>query len=297
MREIYTSSDGRLLPESGWRSEVSALQERVSLQSGISDEAEAVSILKQAIPEAVEKRIPAAPFGVLFSGGVDSSLIAFLCRNFSPHFRCYSVGFGSSKDLAAAGEASRSLGLDLAARNYALEEVGAIVSEVSRIIPKVDVVNVGVASVVYAACRLAKQDGVSVLFSGLGSEEIFAGYQRHGFAADINAECWQGLYGMHQRDLVRDAAIASNLGVSFATPFMEPGLIVSAMRMDGGLKIKAGSKKHVLRLAAAQLGLPGAISGRKKLAAQYGSGFDFAIKKIAKKSGFSSRHEFIQSAV
>ena len=70
-----------------------------------------------------------------------------------------------------------------------------------------NVVKVGVALTFYAACEQAKKDGCKVIFSGLGSEEIFAGYKRHKDSFDINKECLSGVLKIYERDLYRDDVI------------------------------------------------------------------------------------------
>jgi asparagine synthetase B (glutamine-hydrolysing) len=87
------------------------------------------------------------------------------------------------------------------------------------------VVNVGVGSVEVAALKMAKKDGCQVVFGGIGSEEIFAGYQRHKEADNKQEECWNGLLGMHKRDLQRDFKIFSSFNIIAATPFLDENLI------------------------------------------------------------------------
>ncbi len=299
--------NGALVSRQEWESKIDSLNAlaaatdapATAAASG-ADKREAVALVKDCIVPAVAERAEYAgaksgKFGVMFSGGVDSSLIAFLCAKLGHKFACYTVGFGNSKDVAAARLASELLGFELKARVFSLEEVEGIVRAVLPALEKtgsVDVVNIGVASVAYAAALAAKKDGVSFLFSGLGSEEVFAGYQRHEKAADINKECWAGLRAMWQRDLLRDCAVSVLSGVSFLTPFLDEKVIVSAMRIPGHCKIRGSEKKVVLREAAVQLGLPESVAFRKKIAAQYGSGFDAALAKLAKRKGFKRKSDF-----
>jgi asparagine synthase (glutamine-hydrolysing) len=132
-----------------------------------------------------------------------------------------------------------------------------------------------------------------MLFSGLGSEEIFAGYQRHELSKDINNECWNGLKTTYERDFKRDFAIANHEKVGFLTPYLDKDLIVSAMSVSGKLKIKSGYKKHILRKAALNIGLKKEYAFRPKKAAQYGSNFDKAISRIAKSKGFRYKKEYL----
>ncbi len=142
------------------------------------------------------------------------------------------------------------------------------------------VVKVGVASVVVAVSKIADD---KIFFSGLGSEEIFAGYHRHEKSDDIHEECWKGLKNMWARDLVRDCAIGVSLGMDLRTPFLDRDVIVNAMRINSSRKINKDHKKVILREIAEELGLPKEFAWRKKMGAQYGSRFDRALERLGKK--------------
>lgn len=298
--ELFLGKGG-LVGRQEWESRIDCLKQAAAPE--VKDNAESVSMVKGCVVSAVAERAEYAQsisgkFGVMFSGGVDSSLIAFLCAKAGHNFACYSVGFGSSKDVVAARLASGLLGLELKEAVFSLDEVEGIIRKVLPALDKAgvaDVVNISVASVAYAAALAAKKDGVSFLFSGLGSEEVFAGYQRHEKAADVNAECWAGLNAMWHRDLLRDCAVSGLSGVSFLVPFLDEKVIVSAMRVPGHYKIRGADKKVVLREAALSLGLPESVAFRKKIAAQYGSGFDAALAKLAKRRGFRLKSGFVAS--
>jgi len=159
---------------------------------------------------------------------------------------------------------------------------------------------VSVGSVLYAAGKLALNDKANVLFGGLGSEEIFAGYQRHeealkqGFEA-LHKECWNGMKNMWQRDLKRDFLIAKNLGLKLKTPYMDPGLIKYAMQIHPMYKLDADNKKIILREVAEEIGLKREFAFRPKKAAQYGSNFVNGIEKLAKKNNFQLKKDYLKS--
>jgi len=198
--------------------------------------------------------------------------------------------------MVAARKAADHLGLKLIGKAFSLEEAEAIIKQAVRILPRpmtIDadyVVKVGVASVIIAAKSMAKEDN---FFSGLGSEEIFAGYDRHAKATDIDAECWEGLRKMWKRDLVRDHAVGKALGITLLTPFLDEEVIVEAMKVPGERKIVGEHKKAVLREIAEELGLPHDVAWRKKQGAQYGSRFDRALEKLAAKSGMRMKGEYL----
>src|SRR5574341_789549 len=158
----------------------------------------------RALVAAVEKRVPKEKFGLWLSGGVDSSLLAVLLKKFTDNFVCYSVGIKGSKDLEAARKLAEQFKLNWVHKEFTESEVEEPLRKAAHILKSDDCIAIGVASVVIAATELAD---VKTFFGGLGSEEIFAGYQRHEHANDVNDECWRGLKAMWQRDLVRDATV------------------------------------------------------------------------------------------
>jgi len=237
------------------------------------------------IVEAVKKRIPKEKFGIFFSGGIDSSLIALICKQQKADFICYAVGMEGASDLEYAKKTAKLIGVELKFKTMSLKQAETIIKETTKIVGP-DVMKVGVGSVVYSAAELGKKDGIKLFFSGLGSEEIFAGYERHENVKDVNEECWNGLKLMYNRDFLRDYEIAKKLKIDVLVPFLDSELIETAMHVDGKKKISDEYKKVILREIAEEIGLPKEIAWRKKKAAQYGSKIQKALRKLTKKDGF-----------
>ena len=257
--------------------------------------------LKNTIIDSIKKRIPAKKFGIAFSGGVDSSLIALICKSLKVKFTCYCVGLENSEDVFYAKKTAKKLKLNLKIIQPSLKEAEKIIRNTAKSLCKIKnknlVVNAGVGSVVYAIIKQGKKDKIALMFSGLGSEEIFAGYQRHKEAEDINKECWKGLKAMWQRDLLRDSIISNKFKIKLATPYLDKEVIKTAMQIPAKQKLTKTQNKIILRKIAAELGLPKEIAFRKKRAAQYGSRFDKAITKLTKKSGFKFKKDYLKSLV
>ncbi len=282
-----------LIPEEEWKKEISALKQNVS----INDKKEILDFLKKELTYSIEKLLPKEKFGVLFSGGVDSTLIAFICKKLNKDFICYCVGLEGSEDLIAAKKTAKALGFSLKYKQLTLDEAEKIIKKTVKILGKKlnNVVNVGVGAVEVACFEIAKKDEIKYFFGGLGSEEIFGGYLRHENSKDINKECFSGLKKMWQRDLLRDFAIAKYYNFKFAAPFLEKELIRLSFKIPSKYKIKNNIKKYILREAALGLGLKKKFSFRKKKAAQYGSNFDKAIQKLAKKNNFKYKKDYLYS--
>ena len=102
--------------------------------------------LKQKLVEAVSKRLPKKRFGLLFSGGVDSSTIALIAKKLRANFICYSVGTGNSKDAAEAKKAAKQLKLRLKYKIFNLKEAERIIKKAAAITGKPDLFNLRVPS-------------------------------------------------------------------------------------------------------------------------------------------------------
>ncbi len=283
----------KLISEKEWKKEIGKLESKEI----IKDKEQIIQLLKREIVYSVEKLLSKEKFGILFSGGVDSTLIAFICKKLKKDFICYSVGLENSKDLDAAKRAAKALDLKLKYKQITLDEAEEIIKKTAKILGDKlnNVVNVGVGAVEVACFELAKKDKINYFFGGLGSEEIFAGYKRHEISEDINKECFSGLMNMWQRDLLRDTKIAKNYNVNLLTPFLDKRLIKLSSKIPSKYKIKNNIKKYILREAALDLGLKKEFSFRKKRAAQYGSNFDKAIQKLAKKHNFNYKKAYLKS--
>ncbi|MFT4249946.1 MAG: diphthine--ammonia ligase [Candidatus Woesearchaeota archaeon] len=257
--------------------------------------------LDEALVAAVRKRIPQSNrVAVLFSGGVDSSLVALLAKQAGAEVTLYVAALDDPQkqdphDLLAATKAASLLDLPLVQVRASLEDVESVVGEVCSLIEDSSVVKVGVALPFWFACQAAFRDGHRVIFSGLGAEEVFGGYQRHKQALDVNAECLRGLRAMHERDLYRDDVVCMRHSLELRLPFLDHEVVSCGLAISGEEKIVGGLGKVALRHAASRLGLPEEIAFLPKKAAQYGSQFDAALEKLARRKGFS-KSEFLREA-
>ena len=290
-------SDGKLISEKELADFIGSIE--TDFDSLETNKERAKRVLKEKINEAIKKN-RTERFGVLFSGGIDSSLIALIAKKLGYNFTCYSVGLENAKDIEFAKKVADELGFKLKIRIVSLEELEEIIKKVVKILNEPDFMKVGVGSVTYAASLLAKDGGINTVFTGLGSEELFAGYQRHADALvkgfeDVHSSCFEGLKAMWKRDFVRDFSITKAIGVDVKLPFLDEEVIKTAISIHPMHKIDTDFKKIILREAAEELGLPKEFAWRKKLAAQYGSRFDKAIEKLAKKAGFKYKKEYLQS--
>lgn len=252
------------------------------------------------IINSIAKRIPDEKFGILFSGGVDSTLIALICKQLGVDFTCYSVGFQDDKirspeDIEYAEKTAKSFGFKLKKIIISKNKAEKYIKKIIPIIESTNVVKIGVALPLFVAMEQAKKDKIKTIFSGLGSEEIFAGYERHLKSKNINKECIAGLKLIYERDLYRDYCISNHNKLKLQTPFLDEELVKYALKIPGKYKLNKNQNKIILREVAENFGLCSEFAQRKKRAAQYGSNSDKIIKKLSKSKGFKKKSEYLQS--
>ncbi len=277
-----------------WLKFVEKIKEEVEKERQIVSEKEAVPKLKEALEIALRETLPREKFGILFSSGVDSGLIAWYSKINDYEFCCYTIGTENSKDLLFAKKIAKKYKLPLKTSTINEEKLLKCLKSLKRILKNLDTVKAGVGAATFLTLEMVKKDNLKFAISGLGSEEIFAGYKRHEIANNVQETCWQGLQAMYERDLQRDFPIAKYFKIKLLTPFLHKKVIKTAMQISAELKIKGDIKKYILRKTSLRFSLPEEIAFRKKIAAQYGSGIDKLLEKLAKKEKLS-KAEFLKN--
>ncbi len=263
-------------------------------------EKEAVKKLLLALSEAVKKRVPEKKFGLLFSGGIDSTAIALVLKRLGCSFKCY-FAFASGKelgvprDIAFAKRIAEKLGLELEIVPASREETEENLKKIVPLIESSNPMKIGVALPFFVACKKASADGVKVLFSGLGSDELFAGYKRFARSNCISEDSRNLLLQMYENDFYRDDLVLMHHNIELRLPFLDRQIVEFALQLPKELKIRGETNKLVLRKAAESIGLEKEFAFRGKISAQYGSNFDKAIEKIARKNGFRQKTVFLNS--
>ena len=268
-----------------------------------------------ALKKSILNNLPNEPFGILLSGGVDSSIIAKICKDENISFRCFCVGMKGSEDLKVAKEIAHLLELELVFKEFEIDEIEELLIKVIAILPSPIIhndnyieymVKVSVSTVLLAAISLGDERS---FFSGIGAEELFAGYQRHVMSVSEGGkwrgmnikglvdESWDGLKRLNNLVISRDKLIAESLTKEVISPYINDELIILAMSLSTDEKIDSITNKKILREIAVELGVPIEASARKKKSAQYGSNFDKAIKLLAKRNGFKLKKRYLDSLI
>lgn len=308
---VYDSTDGELRRyyHKDWR-EYGATQGK-SLGS---------AELRQAFEQAVHRQLMTdVPYGVLLSGGLDSSLVAACAARFArhriedndraeawwPRLHSFAIGLEGSPDLAAAQVAADALGTVHHGFIYSFWEGLDALPEVIRHIETYDVTTIRAATPMYLLARRIKAMGVKMVLSGEGSDEIFGGYlyfHKAPSAEAFHEETVRKLDALHSYDCLRANKAMMAWGVEARVPFLDLEFIDVAMGFDAAHKM-AGTRpdgshrieKAVLR-EAFQGALPDEILWRQKEQFSDGVGYGWidGLKAHAEQS--ISDREFAAAA-
>lgn len=243
----------------------------------------AAPALRQAFEEAVHRQLMTdVPYGVLLSGGLDSSLVAACAAQFArervedddrseawwPRLHSFAIGLDGSPDLAAAEIAAKALGTVHHGFVYTFSEGLDALPEVIRHIETYDVTTIRAATPMYLLARRIKAMGVKMVLSGEGSDELFGGYlyfHKAPSAEAFHEETVRKLDALHSYDCLRANKAMMAWGVEARVPFLDLEFIDVAMNMDAKYKMagKGRIEKAVLR-EAFEGALPDSILWRQK---------------------------------
>nr|MBA4404989.1 hypothetical protein [Nanoarchaeum sp.] len=239
--------------------------------------------LEKLLEQAIKKTIPKKKVGLLFSAGIDSLMLAYYLKKLDYDFVCYTAAYENSEDLKFAKEAAKLLNLKHKFKIIKLKQIPNYLKKIVPILENPSPINVPIALTVYVASELAKKDNIKLVISGLGSDEIFGGYSRHKLSKDLNKDLKEQLQSAYDNDLPRDITTTNLLKIKIVAPFLEKQLVNYALEIPAEHKIKNNVNKLILRELAIKNNIPEKFAFRPKKAAQYGSKFDKAIEKLAKK--------------
>ena len=250
---------------------------------------------------AVEKRLAnVKKVGCLLSGGVDSCLVTKLVADIAAErgikVTAYTAGVRTSADIDCAERFASELGLEHKVARLSRDDIDSYISQVVRAVEERDMVQIETGVGVYAALDMAEEDGIRVVFSGQGPDELWGGYTW--YPNVIAAEGYDGLQSRMFHDLERadietldrENKIAMAHGMETVFPFVDAEIVKLALSTPPQLKInsvedKLGKRPH--RMLASKLGVSDECAYRTKDAAQHGTGVHDTFGAMARKSGFT----------
>lgn len=271
----------------------------------VKDNPASVSAIHDALEAAVKRQLMSdVPYGVLLSGGLDSSVISAIAKKFAarrietdgkkdawwPQLHSFAVGLKGAPDLIKAREVADYIGTVHHEINYTIQEGLDAVRDVIYFIETYDVTTVRASTPMYLLARVIKSMGIKMVLSGEGADEVFGGYLYFHKAPDAKAfheETVRKLSKLYLYDCLRANKSLSAWGVEGRVPFLDKEFLDVAMRTNPAAKMCPGKtiEKKIVREAFADM-LPESVAWRQKEQFSDGVGYSWidTLKEITSKA-------------
>jgi asparagine synthase (glutamine-hydrolysing) len=251
--------------------------------------------LAKLLQRSVKERVSGlSKVAVAFSGGLDSSIIAFLAKNSSVDVHLIHVSLKNQLETEQAKKAAEKLKLPIHVCLYDEKDVEKTLPKVLWLIEEPDPIKASIGIPLYLVAEKAAEMNFKVTLAGQGADELFAGYQRyvhdylrHG-SEKLRETFFNDVLRLHETNLERDFKICNFHNVELRLPFATYKIAKFATQLPVELKIEMkdnGLRKLVLRRVAKNLGLPRLIAEKPKKAIQYATGVNKILKKLARTKG------------
>ena len=266
----------------------------------VKDNGASVDAIRDALKDSVERQLMSdVPYGVLLSGGLDSSVISAIAEQFSEHriednsqtraywprLHSFAVGLKGAPDLEKAKLVADHIGTVHHEINYTIQEGLDAIRDVIYFMTY-DVTTVRASTPMYLLARVIKSMGIKMVLSGEGADEVFGGYLYFHKAPNAKAfheETVRKLSKLHYYDCLRANKSLSAWGVEGRVPFLDKEFLDVAMRTNPEAKMCPGTtiEKKIVREAFADM-LPAGIAWRQKEQFSDGVGYSWidTLKKI-----------------
>ena len=266
---------------------------------------ESVQAVHDGLEEAVKRQLMCdVPYGVLLSGGLDSSVTSAIAKKFSanrieaegnekawwPRLHSFAVGLKGAPDLAKARVVADYIGTVHHEINYTIQEGLDAIRDVIYFIETYDVTTVRASTPMYLLARVIKSMGIKMVLSGEGADEVFGGYlyfHKAPDAKEFHEETVRKLGKLHLYDCLRANKSLSAWGVEGRVPFLDKEFLDIAMALNPEHKMCTGNviEKKVVRDAFADM-LPESVAWRQKEQFSDGVGYSWidTLKEITSKA-------------
>ncbi len=270
--------------------------------ANVRDNPADVRSLREALEAAVKRQLMSdVPYGVLLSGGLDSSIISAVAKKYSakrietgdraeawwPQLHSFAIGLKGAPDLQKARMVAAHIGTVHHEINYTLQEGLDALRDVIYHIETYDVTTVRASVPMFLLARVIKSMGIKMVLSGEGADEIFGGYlyfHKAPDAAAFHEETVRKLSRLHLYDCLRANKSLAAWGVEGRVPFLDKEFLDVAMRLNPQAKMCPGKtvEKRILREAFADM-LPEAVVWRQKEQFSDGVGYGWidTLKKVS----------------
>jgi len=258
---------------------------------------EALEVYEAALREAVQKRIPdLEQVGLIFSGGVDSALIAVVAEDLGANMTCYTAGIRNADDIGFAKQAAAEVDIPIQVNELDDQTLLDFIVKAIASIEDRSLGQVEVAIPIMASVELAYQDNQIVLLTGQGTDELFGGYPWYHRIVEVEGygefefRMWDDLKQLYKETLEREDKITMAYGIELRVPYLDPQVIKVAFDIDPHLKLRSAKDttgKYIHRALASDIGVPEEIAWRPKEAAQHGAGIHAKLITLAEEQGFN----------
>ncbi|WP_312206898.1 asparagine synthase B [Epilithonimonas hominis] len=268
----------------------------------VKDNETDISAIRKGLEEAVHRQLMSdVPYGVLLSGGLDSTIIAAVTAKFArqriesgdtqeawyPRLHSFAVGLEGSPDLAAARKAADHIGSVHHEIKYTVQEGLDAIKDVIYHLETYDVTTIRASTPMYLLARVIKSMGIKMVLSGEGSDELFGGYlyfHKAPSAQAFHEETVRKLGKLHLYDCLRANKSLMAWGIEGRVPFLDKEFMDVAMTINPKDKMITPERmeKWVLRKAFEDL-LPESIAWRQKEQFSDGVGYSWidTLKQVA----------------
>jgi len=260
--------------------------------------------IKDALEAAVHRQLMSdVPYGVLLSGGLDSSVTSAVAKKFSqmriesgdtkeawwPQLHSFSVGLEGSPDLAAARKVADHIGTIHHEIKFTIQEGLDAIKDVIYNLETYDITTVRASTPMYLMARVIKSMGIKMVLSGEGADELFGGYlyfHKAPSPKDFHEETVRKLNKLHMYDCLRANKSLAAWGIEGRVPFLDKEFMDVAMRINPKDKMINGERmeKWVVRKAFESY-LPESVAWRQKEQFSDGVGYSWidTLKALVEK--------------
>jgi len=216
------------------------------------------NLLRDLLIGSVKRRIPKVPWGVLLSGGLDSSILCGILSRIDrpkdyPTIHSFTIGLKGSPDLLNARKQAEFCGTIHHEFTFTLEEGAEAINDTIHVVETYDVTTVRASVPQYLLGKIIKKFGIRVILSGEGADELFAGYlyNKHCPCPDsLQAECIRKMENLHYYDCCRTNKTMAANGIECRVPFLDQTFVRYAMNIHPKYKMSNDKiEKHILREA------------------------------------------------
>ncbi len=267
----------------------------------VKDKSSDVKVLRDALEAAVHRQLMSdVPYGVLLSGGLDSSIISAVAKKYAskrvesddkneawwPQLHSFSVGLEGSPDLKHAQEVADHIGTVHHQIHFTVQEGLDAIRDVIYHLETYDVTTIRASTPMYLMARVIKSMGVKMVLSGEGADEIFGGYlyfHKAPNAEEFHKETVRKMEKLHLYDCNRANKSLSAWGIEGRVPFLDKEFIDIAMNLNPKDKMCGNGKmeKSILREAFEDY-LPASVAWRQKEQFSDGVGYSWidSLKEV-----------------